>query len=67
MSSMTFLIMWFVATNSDTLDGVHTTIFIVLRIALQVWQVFDSVTINTNTHPIETLTWAASGLVGHCR
>jgi hypothetical protein len=32
--------------------------YIVRRTALQIWQVFDSVAISTNTHPIRTLTWA---------
>jgi hypothetical protein len=32
--------------------------YIVRRTVLQIWQVSDSVTISTNTHPIKTLTWA---------
>jgi hypothetical protein len=32
--------------------------YIVRRTALQIWQVSDSVTISTNTHPIRILTWA---------
>jgi hypothetical protein len=31
---MTFLIMWFVATNFDTLNGVQAIVFIVWRTSL---------------------------------
>jgi hypothetical protein len=39
-------------------DELRATIYIVRRTALQIWQVSDSITISTNTHPIRTLTWA---------
>jgi hypothetical protein len=34
--------------------------YIVRRIALQIWQVSDSIIISINTHSIRTLTWAVS-------
>jgi hypothetical protein len=42
------------------LDELRAATYIVRRTALQIWQVFDSITISTNTHPIRTLTWAVS-------
>jgi hypothetical protein len=42
------------------LDESGAATYIVRRTALQIWQVSDSITISTNTHPIRTLTWAVS-------
>jgi hypothetical protein len=42
----------------DAPDELRTATYIVRRTTLQIWQVSDSVTISTNTHPIRTLTWA---------
>jgi transposase InsO family protein len=42
----------------DAPDELRAATYIVRRTALQIWQVSDSVTISTNTHPIRTLTWA---------
>jgi hypothetical protein len=41
-------------------DELWAATYIVRRTALQIWQVSDSITISTNTHPIRTLTWAVS-------
>jgi hypothetical protein len=41
-------------------DELRVATYIARRTALQIWQVFDSITISTNTHPIGTLTWAVS-------
>jgi hypothetical protein len=41
-------------------DELQAATYIVRRTALQIWQVFDSITISTNTHPIRTLTWTVS-------
>jgi hypothetical protein len=41
-------------------DELRAATYIVRRTALQIWQVSDSITISTNTHPIRTLTWAVS-------
>jgi hypothetical protein len=41
-------------------DELWAATHIVRRTALQIWQVSDSITISTNTHPIRTLTWAVS-------
>jgi hypothetical protein len=49
-----------VASSLDAPDELRAATYIVRRTALQIWQVSDSITISTNTHPIMTLTWAVS-------
>jgi hypothetical protein len=46
------------ASSFDATDELWAATYIVRRTALQIWQVSDSITIPTNTHPIMTLTWA---------
>jgi hypothetical protein len=41
-------------------DELRAATYIVRRTVLQIWQIFDSITISTDTHPIRTLTWAVS-------
>jgi hypothetical protein len=41
-------------------DELRAATYIVRRTVLQIWQVSDSTTISTNTHPIRTLTWVVS-------
>jgi hypothetical protein len=48
------------ASSLVPLDELRAATYIVRRTALQIWQVFDYITISTNTHPIRTLTWAVS-------
>jgi hypothetical protein len=60
-----------IASSLDAPDELRAATYIVRRTALQIWQVSDSITISTNTHPIRTLTWvvptswanAANGLL----
>jgi hypothetical protein len=47
-----------ISSSLDAPDELRAATYIVRRTALQIWQVFDSITISTNTHPIRTLTWA---------
>jgi hypothetical protein len=46
------------ASFFDAPDELRAATYIVRRIVLQIWQVSDSITISTNTHPIRTLTCA---------
>jgi hypothetical protein len=46
------------ASSLDASDELRAATYIVRRTTLQIWQVSDSITISTNTHPIRTLTWA---------
>jgi hypothetical protein len=49
------------ASSFDALSLVGSFVtYIVSRTALQIWQVSDSITVSTNTHPIRTLTWVVS-------
>jgi hypothetical protein len=61
------LVAWLPGCSVSWLSGslvapneLRATTYIVRRTALQIWQVSDSITISTNTHPIRTLTWAVS-------
>jgi hypothetical protein len=45
------------ASSFDAPNELWAATYIVRRTALQIWQVSDSITISTNTHPIRTLTW----------
>jgi hypothetical protein len=48
------------ASSLVLLDELWAATYIVRRTALQIWQVSDSITISTNTHPIRTLIWTVS-------
>ncbi len=63
---MCLLIVYFMPANSDTLDSLVYCIYSVENRLIDM-KVSDSITTHTNKHLIETLTWAASILVGRCR
>jgi hypothetical protein len=49
-----------VASSLVAPDELRAATYIVRITALQIWQVSESITISTNTHPMRTLTWVVS-------